>query len=249
MSNENENQPVTDESTTDVVEDSAPVEPTESPAEPTESPAEDAVDDAVSTDAYDPNPVEAAAHLVGISTPADEHHESYTDTARDQLSDEQLLAMGIEPDAGPTRSLVWTFVAMVVVIIVTGIGVAQLYQAVNNYLVDQANTRVDGRLAEVRAQAEAVVSSYEALEAGEERPNTTYRVPVEQGMDILLNDPTLLARHPLAPEPEPEVVPPTEQMDAVAPEGSGEMAGEPGADTANAGAETGTATNTDADTQ
>lgn len=231
MSNDNENKIVPDEQAAEAISDALP----------------EATEKAVEADAYKPDPLRAASHLVGISTPEDEHHDSYTDKARDQLSDAELLAMGIEPDSGPTRNMIWTFAALVVVIIGVGVAVAQLYNVVNTRIVDQANARVDRRLAELAAADQAVIGVFERLEPTEEQPQTTYRVPVEQGMDILLADPSLLARHPLAPEPEPEPVAPTEQPEMMAPEGSG--AGEPAADTANAGDEAGDAPTTDTDPQ
>lgn len=170
---------------------------------------------------YDPNVVEAAAHLVGISTPADEHHSSAESSPRKGMSDDALLAMGVEPDGGPSTNLVLTFVGLVVLIVLVGLGTMQLYKAVNYAALDRANARVDARLGETREAAAAVIGAYERLEA--ETGAVSYRVPVEVGMDILLGDPSLLAEHPLAPAP--VAVVPTEAPVDDSLEGSGEGSG------------------------
>lgn len=171
---------------------------------------------------YDPNIAEAAAHLVGISTPADEHHASAESSPRAPMSDEALLAMGVEPDAGPTNNLVFTFIALIVLIVLVGVGTMQLYKVVNYAALDRANARVDSRLGETREAAAAVLEAHEQLTA--ESGAVTYRVPVEVGMDILLGDPSLLAEHPLAPEQVAEVVPTEAPVDDSL-EGSGEGSG------------------------
>lgn len=144
---------------------------------------------------YDPSVVGAAAHLFGISRPQDEYGTRSID--RDGMSDDELLAMGVEPDAGPGAKISLTFVAMSVVLMLTSIGAAALFGAVNAVKGDAISGRVHPLLAQQLDSASEVLNSYAELEGG------NYRVPIAAGMDILVGAPNLLEGHPLGSDMDP----------------------------------------------
>lgn len=157
-------------------------------------------DDAAGED-YDPSVVGAAAHLFGISRPQDEYGTRTID--RDRMTDAELLAMGVEPDAGPGAKISLTFVAMTVVLMFTGAFAAALFGWVNDIKGDAISDRVHPQLVDARENAAEVLNGYAELEGG------NYRVPIATGMDILVNSPELLSGHPLGVDSDPAEPDPT----------------------------------------
>lgn len=192
MSNENETNDTSVENAevTEAPEEASSDGATEAAA----ASATDASSDASGAD--EPSVAEAASLLMGITTPAEEQHASPGAHERDGLSDEQLLAMGVEPDVPPGGSLVGTFVALVVVVIIMGAGTIQLYNAVNNRVQEQQNAYVDPRLDDVRAAAREVLTTPGRV-TDEEGNAGGVRSTVSQGMDILVSNPSYLGAHPM----------------------------------------------------
>ena len=172
--------------------------------------------DAVGED-YDPSVAGAAAHLIGVSRPQDEYGTREID--RDAMSDDELLAMGVEPDEGPGTTLVGVFVSLTFILIFTGVAVAALFGWVADSKNDALSDRTHPALEESRAASAAVLNAY-AQVPGEEGVATTYRIPIDVAMDLLVDEPSWLGRHPLGvenaeleppdvPEPPRAVVAPT----------------------------------------
>lgn len=147
----------------------------------------------------DPGVGGAAAHLVGISRPQDEYGPRITN--RDDMSDAELEAMGVEPDEGPGATLMLTFVAMVVILIGVGVGLGSIFKVTAVNSVDAAADRVHPELAGVQAEGAELLGSYavvehEADENGD-APDNGYRVPIDVAMNVLVEDAALLGRHPM----------------------------------------------------
>jgi hypothetical protein len=144
---------------------------------------------------YAPTVAGAAAHLFGISRPQDEYGTRSID--RDVMSDDDLLAMGVEPDAGPGAKITLTFVAMTVVLLLTGIATAALFGWVNDIKGEAISDRVHPQLVDARENAAEVLNAYAELDDG------NYRVPIATGMDILVGSPSLLAGLSDSPSTDP----------------------------------------------
>ncbi len=132
---------------------------------------------------------EAASLIVGVTPSADEygHHVA----GRDTMSDDQLRAMGSEPDTTPSAALALTFVGLIIALIVSGVAVAEIFQAVTRQLTAESFESADPRLAEVEEAARAYTETYGEVGEG------TYRVPVEVGVQMLIDNPSLLETHPM----------------------------------------------------
>ena len=166
-------------------------EPAEAAAPEAET-TEDNAGAAAAGEAYDPSVAGAAAHLFGVSRPQDEYGTREVD--RDAMSDDELLAMGVEPDDGPGIKLVGVFVAMTVILVISGVGTAALFGWVKDIKQDGLSNRVHYTLAQSRSEAAEVLNAYEDLE-GEDGAAAGYRVPIDVAMDILVNNESLLAGH------------------------------------------------------
>jgi ABC-type nickel/cobalt efflux system permease component RcnA len=174
----------------------------------------------------------AAAHLIGVSMPEDEHHDAYTKSDRDDLTDGELLSMGVEPDSGPTTKLIVTFLALVAVIIVVGVAVGMLYRSVSDMFVASVSSEEDYRLTALHEEARKVLGEYAVVDETvsaetESSPaimRTVYRVPVSTGMDMLVGDTSLLDMHWLGTQtvaPTPAALPVIQREAAGTQEGSG----------------------------
>ena len=175
--------------------EAADAAPEASDADPGEDAAEQSTEDTEPVgEEYDPSVAGAAAHLIGVSRPQDEYGTREID--RDAMSDDELLAMGVEPDEGPGPMLVSVFVALTFILIFTGVAVAALFGWVADGKGDAISDRVHPTLAESTTEAAAVLNAYEQV-PGEEGAADSYRVPIDVAMDLLVDNPTLLGRHPL----------------------------------------------------
>jgi hypothetical protein len=135
------------------------------------------------------------SHVVGISTPQDEHG---LPAWRDASVSPASVAQGFEDDPSPGRSLLVVVVVLFAAVFVIAIGVTQLFHKVNEHLSAERNwTQVDPRLAEVSAGAKAYLSQFAVLDAAKGE----YQIPIDVAIAGLLENPGVLARHPLAPPP------------------------------------------------
>ncbi|MCB9507083.1 MAG: hypothetical protein H6700_03380 [Myxococcales bacterium] len=163
----------------------------------------------------------AVAHLMGVSRPQDEYGPTSSD--RDALSDDELLAMGVEPDAAPGGMLMGTFLGLVAGLLVVCVGVAAVFNVVVQHARAERGVVRDTAFTAAAENASTALQSYARVEQN-------YQVPVDVAMDVLVrHQATLLGRHPLGhrtPEelttppnapPEPEIVPDLELI----PDGSG----------------------------
>lgn len=201
-----------DETTTDV-------EPAEAAEDAAVEPTEEAAAPAAPTAEEDTTVADASALFIGVSRPQDEYGASVTD--RDAMSDDELLAMGVEPDNGPNNTLVGTFAGLTIAVGTTAIFVAMFFL---NYVhkVEAAHFGDEDRiLVETREDAAAVLGAYAEV-TDEEGGTTGYRVPVEVGMDLLVEDAALLRMHPMGDAPEPLVPdPPAPTPVQIQPAGAG----------------------------
>jgi hypothetical protein len=158
--------------------------------------AEDEAQDEAQGEAYDPTVGGAAAHILGISRPQDEYGTREID--RDAMSDEELLAMGVEVDDGPGAKLLGVFLALTIILILSGVATAGLFGWVKDTKRAGISNRVHPTLAGSRAEAAEVLNAYEQLEAAEDSTAAPgFRVPIDVAMDILVENDRLLARHPM----------------------------------------------------
>lgn len=158
---------------------------------------------------------DAGALYVGVSRPQDEYGRSVTD--RDAMTDDELRAMGVEPDVGPSNTLIATFAVITVLVGIAAVWLAAYLNGYGHRLVAERSGNEDAIHAEKRVEAESVLTAYGVVEEGE----STYRIPVDRALAVVASNPSLLERHPLgaeiariAPAPAPVV------------EGSGEGSGE-----------------------
>jgi len=149
------------------------------------------------------------AHVIGYSTPDDTFRAPGSSDTR---SLEELAALGIEPDEGPGNNLLYGLVAFVVVLAITGFGLAAVFQVLSRMAVEKrADVTVDARLLETRtASADALARDG----TNADRPNEVY-VPIEVAMRAIVMDPTLLEPHPHGVAPDPPVRPGAERAQVV----------------------------------
>ncbi len=174
----------------------------------------------------------AAAHLFGISRPQDEYGTRASD--RDAMTDDELLEMGIEPDAGPSFTLMATFVGLVGVLLIVGGALGSMFKVVTLAEHEAKANVVHPLLASSHAASSEALSGYAPVEhpATDSEPQgpTGYRVPVDVGMNMLLGSPELLRQHPMGESSQPAApVVPTPVPAAVpaavpaVPTGAGEL--------------------------
>lgn len=139
----------------------------------------------------------AIAHLSGVSRPEDEF--GHTKSDRDRLSDAELKAMGVEPDGDPDLTLVWTFVGLLVLVVVIAGGVGTYFTHAARVAVDDRNHgRGPELLAETRSAGQAELSKAGPVDAG----RRTYQMSITDGMQAVIKNPRLLQMHPLGtPDP------------------------------------------------
>ena len=188
MSNENE---TTDAPTSVEAEEAAATDAPAAEAAPAET-----ADADNSAAAGEPSVGEAASLLMGISTPREEDHASMERHERDGMSDAELLALGTEPDVPPGGNLVGTFVGLVVLVIIMGVGTIQLYRVVNAHVQERQYAEVDPELSEVREAARAVLTTPGRVTDAEGNEGGI-RSTLTQGMDILVSRPNYLGAHPM----------------------------------------------------
>ena len=168
----------------------------ETPAAAEAADAEDGAEADDAPEAEEPSVGEAASLLMGISTPREEDHASMERHERDGMSDAELLALGTEPDVPPGGNLVGTFVGLVVLVIVMGVGTMQLYRVVNDHVQERQYAEVDPELSEVREAARAVLTTPGRVTDAEGNEGGI-RSTLTQGMDILVSRPNYLGAHPM----------------------------------------------------
>ena len=149
----------------------------------------------------------AMANLWGVSRPQDEYGTRASD--RDGMSDEELLAMGVEPDAGPSNTLMATFIGLIGIVIVTCVIVGAIFH-MSRVRWDAAMAGApDHLLTTLQTEARAILGEYAEVEPAEDSGAAVgYRIPIAVAMDLVVDEGGLLARHPLGSRtPEAVVLP------------------------------------------
>lgn len=158
------------------------------------------------------------AHVWGVSTAEDVRG---LPSWRDEKLSPEALAQGFENDPPPPRGLVMATVIVIAIVAVSALGVSQyFYKTVHNASQEKDWSQADPRLAEIHATAATYLNGYGKDGKG------GFQVPISVAKSILLANPGLLSRHPLAPKP-PETEKPVQCVQAadgslsLAMEGSG----------------------------
>lgn len=158
------------------------------------------------------------AHVWGVSTAEDVRG---LPSWRDEKLSPEAVAQGFENDPPPPRGLVMATVIVIGIVLVSAIGVSQYFQkTIHDVSLNRDWSQADPRLAELHAGAATYLNGYGKDGKG------GFQVPISVAKSILLANPGLLGRHPLAPKP-PEAEKPAQCVKAadgslsLATEGSG----------------------------
>lgn len=137
------------------------------------------------------------AHVWGVSTAEDVRG---LPSWRDEKLSPEAVAQGFENDPPPPRGLVMATAIVIGLVLVAAIGVSQYFQkTIHDVSLERDWSQGDPRLTELRAGAATYLNGYGKDGKG------GFQVPISVAKSILLSNPGLLARHPLAPKPpEPE---------------------------------------------
>ena len=158
------------------------------------------------------------AHVWGVSTAEDVRG---LPSWRDEKLSPEAVAQGFENDPPPPRGLVMATVIVIAIVAVSALGVSQyFFKSVQQASQEKNWSQGDPRLAELHTSAATYLNGYSKDGKG------GFQVPISVAKSILLANPGLLARHPLAPKP-PEAEKPVQCVQAadgslsLATEGSG----------------------------
>lgn len=158
------------------------------------------------------------AHVWGVSTAEDVRG---LPSWRDEKLSPEAVAQGFENDPPPPRGLVMATAIVIGLVLVSAIGVAQYFQkTIHDVSLNRDWSQGDPRLTELHASAATYLNGYGKDGKG------GFQVPISVAKSILLANPGLLSRHPLAPKP-PEAEKPAQCVKAadgslsLATEGSG----------------------------
>ena len=133
------------------------------------------------------------AHVWGVSTAEDVRG---LPSWRDEKLSPEAVAQGFENDPPPPRGLVMATAIVISLVLVSAIGVAQYFQkTIHDVSLNRDWSQGDPRLTELHASAATYLNGYGKDGKG------GFQVPISVAKSILLANPGLLSRHPLAPKP------------------------------------------------
>lgn len=94
--------------------------------------------------------------------------------------------LGVEPDHPPLGKLFVFLVFLFLVIVISGIGLANLLKLnTAHQLESKVLSTQNPELQEIKSRDETLLNSYDVIDTGK----GVYRIPIQKAMDLLVNNP------------------------------------------------------------